>query len=142
MSPSFVITLSWKQPTCLSQVNGVTKLGYVPIMEYYQALTRNKLFIYVLPEWGSRKLCLKFPILRGYMLYYAIDTTLLKWENYKKQIRNGEQVAMNWYRMTMRRYFCGDRKFLCLDCSMLVSCLWYLLSFCQLYHWGKLVKGP
>lgn len=27
------------------------------------------------------------------MLYYAIDVTLLKWKNYRKQIRNGEEMT-------------------------------------------------
>lgn len=63
------------------------------------------------------------------MLYYAIDVTLLKWKNYRKQIRNGEEMTRikkgvgaeaKWhdYRMAMSGFFVVMESF----CVLTVQC--------------------
>lgn len=89
----------------------------------------------------------KKPIPKGYILYYSIDRTLVKWQTYRKQIRTGEQMTgikdgvggeRDWcgYRMTTWG-FCGDGNFLYLDCinaNILFVIFYYLFTR---YYWGE-----
>ena len=40
---SFTIAKTWKQPKCPSQMSGLRKCGYIYTMEYYPAITKNKI---------------------------------------------------------------------------------------------------